>query len=118
MNQLMPRTTSCGKYGRLNEHCGRCLPCLVRRAAFFKSGTPDPTPSYRYGDLKATAPSGNANDTHAAAIAYLRYLSDGVGPMAAGALTFATPDERASFQRVVEAGIGELGAFLEHEGII
>ena len=30
----------------------------------------------------------------------------------------AAPDERAPFQRVVEAGIGELGAYLEHEGII
>lgn len=118
MHQLMSRTTSCGKYGRLNEHCGRCLPCLVRRAAFFKAGMPDPTPSYRYGNLGEAAPSGNANDTHAVAIAYLRYLSDGIRPLAAGALTFAAPDERADFQRVVEAGISELGSYLEHEGII
>lgn len=118
MNQLMPRTTSCGKYGRLNEHCGRCLPCLVRRAAFFRADMPDPTASYRYGNLKANAPSGNANDTHAAAIAYLRYLSNGVGPLAAGALIFAASYERASFQRVVEAGISELGTYLDHEGII
>lgn len=118
MNQLMPRTTSCGKYGRLNEQCGRCLPCLVRKAAFFKADTPDPTPSYCYGSLVEAAPSGNANDTNAVAIAYLRYRADGIRPLAAGALTFAAPYERAAFQRVVEAGISELGTFLEHEGVI
>lgn len=117
MNQLMPRTTSCGKYGRLNEQCGRCLPCLVRKAAFFRAGMPDPTPSYHY-DLQDGAPSGNANDTNAVAIAYLRYRCEGIRPLAAGALTFAAPSERAAYQRVVEAGISELGAYLEHEGII
>lgn len=118
MRQLMPRTTSCGKYGRLNQQCGRCFPCLVRRAAFFRAGMPDPTPGYRYDDLQSSAPAGNANDTNAVAIAYLRYCSEGIRPLAAGALTFAAPSERAAYQRVVEAGISELGAYLAHEGIV
>ncbi len=118
MNELMPRTTSCGKYGRLNEHCGRCLPCLVRRAAFFKADLPDPTPSYRFGDLRTDVPAGNANDTNAVAIAYLRYRASGIKPLAAGALTFAAPDERALYERVIEAGLVELGTYLEHEDVI
>jgi hypothetical protein len=118
MCQLMPRTTSCGKYGRLNQQCGRCFPCLVRKAAFFRAGMPDPTPGYYHDDLQNGAQAGNANDTKAVAIAYLRYRSEGIRPLAAGALTFAAPSERAGYQRVVEAGISELGAYLEHEGII
>lgn len=118
MNQLMPKTTSCGKYGRLNEHCGRCLPCLVRRAAFFKAGIADPTPSYRYKDLKKGAPRGNANDTQAVAIAYLRYLSDGIDSLSAGSLSFSTASERNKFKRVLESGITELGVFLKSEGVI
>jgi len=111
MEQLMPRTTSCGKYGRLNEQCGRCLPCLVRRAAFFRAGMRDPTPTYHYGSLEG-------EDASAVAVAYLRYQSEGIRPLAAGALSFAAPSERASYERVVEAGISELGAYLEHEGMV
>jgi Queuosine biosynthesis protein QueC len=118
MDQLMPRTTSCGKYGRLNTQCGRCLPCLVRKAAFFKAGTLDPTPSYYYDNLIDATPSGNPNDTNAVAIAYLGYLREGIRPLAAGALSFATSDERAAYQRVVEAGISELGTYLRHQGVI
>lgn len=118
MGLLMPRTTSCGKYGRLNQQCGRCFPCLVRKAAFFRAGMPDPTPSYFYDDLQSAAPAGNANDSNAVAIAYLRYRNEGIRSLAAGALTFAPTSERAAYQRVVEAGISELGAYLMHEGII
>jgi hypothetical protein len=32
---LAPMSMSCGRGGRHYRHCGRCLPCLVRRAAFF-----------------------------------------------------------------------------------
>jgi hypothetical protein len=118
MDRLMPRTTSCGKYGRLNQHCGRCVPCLVRKAAFFRAGKDDPTPNYLHTNLRDAAPSGNANDTNAVATAYLRYRSEGLRPLAAGALTFAPAAERQDYERVVGAGITELGNFLEHEGII
>lgn len=118
MNRLMPRTTSCGKFGRLNEHCGRCLPCLVRRAAFLKAGRRDPTRSYRYQDLRSSAPSGNTNDVNAAATAYLRFRSDGVESLIAGALSFASPDERPALARVVSHGLQEVGTFLEREGLV
>jgi hypothetical protein len=35
---LAPESMSCGRSGRTYRHCGRCLPCLVRRAAFFHQG--------------------------------------------------------------------------------
>jgi len=35
---LAPLSMSCGRSGRTYRHCGRCLPCLVRRAAFFHQG--------------------------------------------------------------------------------
>ena len=37
-------TTSCGRYARNRyRHCGRCFPCLVRRAAFHAWGVRDET---------------------------------------------------------------------------
>jgi hypothetical protein len=37
-------TVSCGKWKRTGEQCGRCVPCLIRRAAFRHSGIADETP--------------------------------------------------------------------------
>lgn len=44
-------STSCGRYKQYGyKHCGRCVPCLIRRAAFHKWGIPDQT-YYVYRDL-------------------------------------------------------------------
>lgn len=44
-------TTSCGRYLiHGHTHCGRCVPCLVRRAAFLAAGMTDDT-EYVYSDL-------------------------------------------------------------------
>ena len=37
-------STSCGRFQRYNyRHCGRCIPCQIRRAAFLEWGNPDTT---------------------------------------------------------------------------
>lgn len=38
IRQIASDTYSCGRGKRLNKHCGRCVPCLIRRAAFFNAG--------------------------------------------------------------------------------
>src|SRR5690606_33855127 len=44
LQTLASQSTSCGRFGRYGyKHCGRCIPCLVRRAAFLKWGQPDKT---------------------------------------------------------------------------
>ena len=37
-------TVSCGKWKRTGVQCGRCVPCLIRRAAFHRAGFVDKTP--------------------------------------------------------------------------
>lgn len=45
------RTTSCGRFKKFGyKHCGRCVPCLVRRAAFAAAGVNDET-VYVYENL-------------------------------------------------------------------
>lgn len=44
---LVGKSMSCGKGGRINMHCGRCVPCIIRRAAFHRSGIKDAT-NYRF----------------------------------------------------------------------
>lgn len=41
---IASETVSCGKWKRTGEQCGRCVPCLIRRAAFHRAGMADGTP--------------------------------------------------------------------------
>ena len=51
LSSLAGESTSCGRFQRYGyRHCGRCVPCQVRRAAFLKWGTADST-DYVYSDL-------------------------------------------------------------------
>jgi hypothetical protein len=43
-------TVSCGKWKRRNEQCGRCVPCLIRRASLYGGNVSDET-TYTYPDL-------------------------------------------------------------------
>ena len=65
-------STSCGRFFRFGYiHCGRCVPCLVRRAAFRRWGRSDPTP-YKYTDLsKQDSEHAEFDDVRAAAMATL-----------------------------------------------
>lgn len=40
---MAPRTVSCGKWKRTGVQCGRCVPCLIRRASFHAAGWQDNT---------------------------------------------------------------------------
>jgi hypothetical protein len=41
--RLAAETYSCGKGKRKNGQCGRCVPCLIRRASFVAASVPDGT---------------------------------------------------------------------------
>jgi len=112
---LIGRSTSCGKGGRINRHCGTCIPCLVRRAGFLEAGLRDTTTGgYKYTDL---ADSGS-RDVAAAAAAYLRYQDEGVRRFAGAALSFASYAEREKHESVVARGMDELGRLLRSHGVI
>jgi hypothetical protein len=64
---LAATSYSCGKGKRINAQCGRCVPCLIRQAAFHRSGIPDGT-HYR-ADLRKSAKN---DDVMAARIATAR----------------------------------------------
>jgi len=40
---MASRTVSCGKWKRTGVQCGRCVPCLIRRASFHAAGWQDNT---------------------------------------------------------------------------
>jgi len=50
LRSIIDRTISCGKSGRINQQCGQCVPCIIRRSAYHAASIPDRT-RYKYSNL-------------------------------------------------------------------
>lgn len=120
LSLLAPASTSCGRFGYYGyQHCGRCVPCMVRRASFLHAGMPDNSPKgYVFNDLCLSRPAAGADDIGATARAVLRIQTVGAATFSAGQLAFASPNERRQFEGVVERGFAELGALLCLQGVL
>jgi len=119
LQRLVGDSTSCGRFGYYNQtHCGRCVPCLVRRASFIRAGLPDSTPRYCFDDLRVNGRKTGANDIGAVAVAYLRSQSMGVQRLFGGALSFADMATRPQYEAVIQRGLAELGVLLQQHGIV
>lgn len=108
IEQFAAASYSCGKGKRLNQHCGRCVPCLIRRASFHAAGVADGT-GYWADDLSAHV----ANEDVAAAryaAASLPHRDVARWAAEAGPLP-SDPIQRNGYVDVVRRGIEELRAF-------
>src|SRR5690606_21325896 len=115
LQKLAIQSTSCGRFGRYGyKHCGRCIPCLVRRAAFLKWGQPDGT-EYEFADLKAQR---DFDDVRSLAMACLRVQADGSERWAAGAISYAELGDPAPFMATVGRGIDEARDLLCASGVL
>lgn len=112
---LAAASYSCGKGRRLartglNRHCGRCVPCLIRRAAFRRAGVPDAT-SYVAADLARHAKYDDVVAARLAAASLSRRdvarWAGEAGPLPAGVA------ERSAYVAVVRRGLEELSDLLD-----
>lgn len=99
------------------QHCGYCVPCLIRRAALVKGLGEDDTP-YGLGDLRA-----RVLDTNAAEGQHVRSFQVALARLSAkperarfdihrpGPL-IDHPGDLAAYERVYVEGLREVGAFL------
>lgn len=112
------QATSCGRFVRNGyKHCGRCVPCLVRRASFIRANLPDDTTYVHHFLLKAQLEN-DANDIGAVAGAVLKVEQNGVRAFTAGQLSFAERSLRKEFESVVQRGMAELGVLLRQQQIL
>ena len=120
LGQMIGQSTSCGRFGYYNyTHCGRCVPCLVRRASFIAGGLPDTTRKpYKFTNLQISGRKSGANDIGAVAAAVLRVEQYGARSLMAGQLSFATVADRPGYERVVTQGIQELAELLRQQGVL
>jgi len=100
------------------KHCGRCVPCMVRRAAFTKADVEDST-IYVHNDLSASGAikASGANDIGAVASAYIKCQSKGIERIIGGSLSFSGVTDRKKYAGIVERGLQELGTFLEEQDV-
>jgi len=114
------QSTSCGRFAHFGyRHCGRCVPCLIRRASFHTWGKTDDT-EYVYDDLsKDDSDHACFDDVRSAAVAVAEANAEGfdrwIRPrlsLAASSLGDATP-----YCEVVRRGLAEVGKFLSVMGV-
>ena len=51
LKQIAKDTVSCGKWKRTGIQCGKCVPCIIRRASFNSAAIPDQTVDYVHKHL-------------------------------------------------------------------
>lgn len=107
-------TTSCGRFKRFGyRHCGRCLPCLIRRAAFHAWKVHDRT-EYVYTDLSIDDDEhARSDDVRAVGVAVAEVAEVGVDQwlgVSLGSPLLGTT--RPELRDVASRGLAEVERFL------
>ena len=119
LKELVFQSVSCGKYRVYKmQHCGRCVPCLVRRAAFQRWGEVDQTLGGYYSEQLDRINHGNPDDVGAAANACLVAEQSGIHRVISGNLSFADHQNRSNFEGVFSRGLSEVKELLQGKGVV
>ena len=114
---LACESTSCSRFGRYGRmHCGRCLPCLVRQAAFAKAGVLDQT-IYKFGVGNMRRTQGSDDIGAIAGACILSHRSDFQSSIM-GDFYFASGVEKANYLDVYRRGLSELESRLRVAAVI
>ena len=112
------KSTSCGRFQRFNyRHCGRCMPCQVRRGAFLAWGVPDAT-EYVYTPIGQNDGDHSAyDDVRSVAIALATVEADGTHRWLRHALASPFIKNHPALISMIERGLEELRALHEALGV-
>lgn len=112
------KATSCGRFASNGyKHCGRCVPCLIRRAAFHAWGETDKT-VYVYRDLSRDSDDyARFDDVRSAAMAVAQVRTEGLDSWIGTSLSSTLLGDVAPYRQTVERGLEELGNFLDAVGV-
>jgi len=106
-------STSCGRFARHGfSHCGRCVPCLVRRAAFLKWGKDDGT-GYRNNNLSlVNSNAASFDDVRSVGMAAEYVRMHGLDRWIGQALSTAQLGDLTHYKDTAKRGLDELATFL------
>lgn len=116
--ELAGRSTSCGRFGHFGyRHCGRCVPCQIRRAAFIRWDVHDPT-AYIYENLGSDDQDhARFDDVRAAALAIAEVESDGFDAWFGTTLSTALLEDSTQVRAAVRRGLQELAVLHQRYGV-
>jgi 7-cyano-7-deazaguanine synthase in queuosine biosynthesis len=111
-------STSCGRFMRYGyKHCGRCMPCQIRRAAFIAWGFADLT-EYVFENLgRDDEDHAGFDDVRSAAMAIAEVRSEGLESWLGTALSSPLLGDVNPLKAVVERGLSELEALHRAYGV-
>ena len=112
-------STSCGRFRTYNRvHCGRCVPCMIRKSSFLAWDPVGDTTQYVHTSLAQSKKSSGPDDPMAAALAILTFRAHGLDRFLGATLAFASPEDRKEYRQVLESGLLELEALLQVDGVL
>jgi len=113
IRKLAHQSVSCGKYKRHNYmHCGRCVPCLIRRSAFAAWGQRDQT-KYKFSDLSIDDVNhAYFDDVRSAAMAIAQAKADGVEGFLDSSMLLYDDSVLQEYLAICQRGFSELEQFL------
>ncbi|HHA2887325.1 TPA: Qat anti-phage system QueC-like protein QatC [Stenotrophomonas maltophilia] len=116
--QLATDSTSCGRYHKYQyTHCGRCVPCQVRRASILAWGGAVDDTKYVYSNLSIMNDEhAGFDDVRAVAMAVQAAKVD-FGRWVGNALGSPSVPDRAALTDMLERGIDELSRLHAHLGV-
>ncbi|MFT3697731.1 MAG: 7-cyano-7-deazaguanine synthase [Kofleriaceae bacterium] len=111
IKKLASKSTSCGRYRVFKyQHCGRCVPCQIRRASFLHADMTDKT-NYVFKRLgKNDADHRNFDDVRAVGLANAEITAHSLESWLSSSMSWSDPSERASYEQMVQRGMAELAA--------
>jgi 7-cyano-7-deazaguanine synthase in queuosine biosynthesis len=119
LKKYASKTTSCGRY-RVHgfKHCGRCIPCLTRRAAFLAWGGTDRT-TYVYNNLsKQDEDHAWYDDVLSASLAIVDVKKNGLDKWLGATLNSHLLGDVSKLKLVVKSGLKEIAKLLEKYKLI
>jgi hypothetical protein len=104
------QSTSCGRFQRFNyQHCGRCVPCQVRRAAFLSRPGLKDTTHYVYDALgRPDVDHARFDDVRSVALAIAGVDAVGLETWLGHALSSSDLTNRAALMSMLGRGLDEL----------
>lgn len=118
LSRVASETMSCSNWKRKGYACGRCVPCLIRRASFAAADVPDDS-RYQTPVLQWTGASNKLDDLLAVTSAIHRRNENPDRTLArtSGPLP-PDPATRRGYDAVVQRGLREMANFLGPLGLL
>jgi len=120
LKQLAWDSTSCGRFSRTGfQHCGRCVPCQVRRAAVLAWKQTDRTKKgYKYDKLGSQdRRHARFDDVRSVAMAIDAVARRGLDRWIGGSMNAELLGDLSPYRDVVARGVAELAALHKREGV-